>query len=567
MLPKLSKFLSVAAALTVASAVPGDRPHANFLRKPSIPIVPIQQTGPVTSRNGTMLPPYNTTYTFQQLIDHNNPSLGTFTQRYWHTYEMYETGGPIVLFTPGEANAAPYFGYLTNATINGQIAQQENAAAIVLEHRFYGLSNPFPNLSVQSLKLHTIQQAIDDLEYFANNVVLPMPNGDKLKPDTTPWILVGGSYSGALTSWTMVNKPGLFAVGYASSAVVEAILDFWQYFEPERLFMPANCSADVEAVIAHIDQVFTGKDQKSIQSIKSSFGMGDVTHLDDVAGALRNNLWDWQGLSLSAGPGTQFFDFCDALEVKDGVIAPATGWGLDHALAAWSSYWKTTYLALICGDLDANDCLGSYNTSQSYWTDTSINNAGRSWFWIVCNEVGFLQEGPPEGHPALVTRLVQPAYDLRQCQQMFPAAFPSPPHVQTARTNNLYDGWNVSISNLFFANGQRDPWRYATVSAPGVAVQSTPSQPIAEGAGYHCADLCMFPLCYAPVSFAPNLPTVTREGLANPTVLAVQSEGLAAMKRWIAAWKPTKTKTRRQLSAQEPGKFKAIQGWFRTPVV
>jgi hypothetical protein len=54
----------------------------------------------------------------------------------------------------------------------------------------------------------------------------------------------------------MVNKPGLFAAGYASSAVVETILDFWQYFEPERLFMPANCSADIEKVIAHIDQVY-----------------------------------------------------------------------------------------------------------------------------------------------------------------------------------------------------------------------------------------------------------------------------------------------------------------------
>jgi dipeptidyl aminopeptidase/acylaminoacyl peptidase len=93
------------------------------------------------------------------------------------------------------------------------------------------------------------------LEYFTKNVVLPMPNGGKLTPATTPWILVGGSYSGALTSYTLVAKPGLFAAGYASSAVVETILDFWQYFEPERLFMPANCSADIERVISHIDQV------------------------------------------------------------------------------------------------------------------------------------------------------------------------------------------------------------------------------------------------------------------------------------------------------------------------
>lgn len=93
-------------------------------------------------------------------------------------------------------------------------------------------------------------------------------------------------------------------------------------------------------------QVFTGSDEKAIQSIKESFGMGDVTHLDDVAGSLRENLFDWQGLSLSEGAGGQFFQFCDAIEVKNGVNAPAAGWGLEHALEAWSSYWTTTYLAL-----------------------------------------------------------------------------------------------------------------------------------------------------------------------------------------------------------------------------
>jgi alpha-beta hydrolase superfamily lysophospholipase len=76
------------------------------------------------------------------------------------------------------------------------IAQQQNGTTIVLEHRFYGLSNPLPDLSVKSLRLHTIQQAIDDLEYFAENVNLPMPSGDSLTPDKAPWILIGGSYGG-----------------------------------------------------------------------------------------------------------------------------------------------------------------------------------------------------------------------------------------------------------------------------------------------------------------------------------------------------------------------------------
>lgn len=96
-------------------------------------------------------------------------------------------------------------GYLTNATINGQIARQQNGATILLEHRFFGFSNPYPDLTVASLQFLTIQQAIDDLEYFANNVKLPMPGGDQVAPGQAPWVLVGGSYSGALTSYTMVK--------------------------------------------------------------------------------------------------------------------------------------------------------------------------------------------------------------------------------------------------------------------------------------------------------------------------------------------------------------------------
>jgi hypothetical protein len=200
---------------------------------PAIPLISAVDE-PVTSHNGTVLPPYSTTYYFDQLIDHNNPLLGTFKQRYWHTYEYYEpgalkecsdcfiyvnylsTGGPIILTTPGESNAngklvppynfsrificetvTGYYTYLTNKSINGLIAQQQNGSTIVLEHRFYGLSNPFPDLTVKSLRYHTIQQAIDDLVYFAQNVTLPMPNGDKVTPDKAPWILIGGSYSGA----------------------------------------------------------------------------------------------------------------------------------------------------------------------------------------------------------------------------------------------------------------------------------------------------------------------------------------------------------------------------------
>ena len=238
---KAVSCLLILAVSTWASRLSNGRSHANMAPVPIVPIIAHDSSKPVTSSNGTELPPLNTTYYFDQLIDHNNPSLGTFKQRFWHTAQYYETGGPIVLLTPGEDNAerkSPqmpmkhcfllYLGlscsnlwlmitptqivytfFLTNETFNGQIAQQQNGAMIVLEHRYYGLSNPFNNLSTASLQFHTIQQAIDDLVYFANNVKLPQPDGGDVTPDKAPWVLVGGSYSGKSKQECFLNKIGV----------------------------------------------------------------------------------------------------------------------------------------------------------------------------------------------------------------------------------------------------------------------------------------------------------------------------------------------------------------------
>jgi hypothetical protein len=74
--------------------------------------------------------------------------------------------------TPGEANAQGYDGYLTNVTINGQIAQQHNCATVVIEHRFFGLSNPKPDLSVSSLSLLTIDQGMSHCVAWLSDCVL-----------------------------------------------------------------------------------------------------------------------------------------------------------------------------------------------------------------------------------------------------------------------------------------------------------------------------------------------------------------------------------------------------------
>ena len=74
---------ATASALTLKTMPP----------RPSIPEVPVPE-GPFFDIAGKSLPPLNQTYYFDQLVDHNNPRLGTFKQRYWHTWEFYRPGEP-----------------------------------------------------------------------------------------------------------------------------------------------------------------------------------------------------------------------------------------------------------------------------------------------------------------------------------------------------------------------------------------------------------------------------------------------------------------------------------------
>jgi hypothetical protein len=253
---------------------------------------------------------------FQQLIDHSNPSLGTFPQRYWWNSNYYAgPGSPVVFFTPGEDAADFYTGYLTNVTISGQFAQAIGGAGVLLEHRYWGTSSPFSNLTTENMQYLTLENSILDTTYFANNVRLPFDINGTSSPSNAPWIFSGGSYSGALSAWTQAKAPGTFWSYHASSAVVQAIDDFWQYFAPVQHGMPKNCSADVIKVIKHVDRILTNGTDKAKQALKAKFGLQDLVHDDDFASAIENGPWGWQGKDFAVGY-TGFDEFCDYVEVS-----------------------------------------------------------------------------------------------------------------------------------------------------------------------------------------------------------------------------------------------------------
>ncbi|KAF7719783.1 Serine carboxypeptidase [Penicillium ucsense] len=476
--------------------------------------------------------------TFEQLIDHKNPGLGTFSQRYWWSSEWWAgEGSPVILFTPGESAADEYTGYLTNRTLTGRYAQEVKGAVVMIEHRYWGESSPYAELTTENLQALTLENSIADLNYFARNVELPFDTNGSSNAQNAPWVMSGGSYSGALAAWTESTAPGTFWAYHASSAPVEAIYDYWQYFSPVQQGMPQNCSRDVSRVVDHIDKINKSGNEKKMQELKDMFGLGDIEHFDDFASALENGPWLWQSNTFYTGY-SGFFQFCDYVENVDaghGKIPGHDGVGTKKALEGYAKWFKSVYLPGACAnygywsDPMSTDCFNTYNASSPIFTDVTLKNTvDRQWQWFLCNEPFFYwQDGAPSHVQSLVSRSVDAKYWQRQCSLYFPEVngftFASAKGKDAEDVNQKTKGWDLTdTTRLIWANGEFDPWRTSGMSSeyrPGGPLKSRPSAPlnIIPG-GFHCSDL------------------ILKNGAVNAGVQKVIDAEVAQIKTWVAEY-------------------------------
>ena len=117
-------------------------------------------------------------------------------------------------------------------TLTSFISHHNGLQIIALEHRFYGESRPTKDLSTESLKFLTSQQALSDLAVFVEYIKDFNMNEKDLK-STPPLelrfsttlskvIVFGGSYPGNLAAWFKLKFPSLAIGSIASSAPVYA---------------------------------------------------------------------------------------------------------------------------------------------------------------------------------------------------------------------------------------------------------------------------------------------------------------------------------------------------------
>ncbi|KAK0643964.1 serine-type peptidase-like protein [Cercophora newfieldiana] len=467
--------------------------------------------------------PFNGWGTFDQLLDHAHPDLGTFKQRYWYGTEFWKgPGSPIIVTTPGEQSAEDFnTTYLGTKRLSGVFAKELGGAVIVLEHRYWGESSPFDTLSVKNLQHLTLNNSIKDLSYFAKNLVLPFDPSGGSSPAEAPWIFSGCSYAGGLASWSSVLDPGTYWAYHASSAVVQSIEDFWTYFVPVMEATPQNCSADLQAVITHVDETLLNGSPKVKADLKAKFKLEDLTDAD-FAGALEWGTWTWQKAqfhtikSQGSSPYHQFCDYVENMYLREKnsyvrKVPGPEGVGLQKALDGYAQWMTNILLPSFCESYRYPEFQGSMNTlclqqqnrSNPLFTDLAVNNTGnRQWNWMLCNQpFEWWQTGSPPDLPTLVSRYVNVDYWRSQCEYWFPleADFNSSYTYSLARGKDATDvnaftgGWLATNSTrIMHVNGELDPWRGATLSAidrPGGPAKSQGGRVVKllKG-GTHCSD-------------------------------------------------------------------------------
>ncbi|OKL62721.1 hypothetical protein UA08_01895 [Talaromyces atroroseus] len=503
---------------------------------PKIPVAP-------AAASSSQADSYYSTGYFEQLLDHENPELGTFSQRYfWDTQYWNGPGSPVVLFQPGEASADGYQGYLTNETLSGLYAQEIGAATLILEreslirYRYWGESSPVDVLTPKTMQHLTFKNALADTVNFAKNVQLPFDTTNQSSPDNVPWILVGGSYSGAQAGWVAATLPGTFWAYHASSAPVEAIWNYWQYFVPIQERLPQNCSTDLVNVMGYIDGILTGSNETAKQDLKNSFLLGDLRD-DDFAEALAGG--PYLGQTTAWQEAGEIYEFCDYLEnvhATPAVNATAKGVGVTKALQGYIQWWTTQYFPGSCASYGywtgeyETACYDSYNSSNPIYADESLDNvADRQWVWLCCNEpYGAWQDGAPDGTPSIVSRLITDDYFFRTCGTYFQPddgyTYASYYGKRPNSVNAWTRGWSGTTERVIWAQGQYDPWREETVSSdfrPGGPLTSSEPNPIFIMANAsHCYDLL-----YS-----------NAEG--NAGIMEVVQQELKQMRTWVEEFKP-----------------------------
>lgn len=132
------------------------------------------------------------------------------------------------------------------------VAQKLNALMFTLEHRFYGESMPAPLTDRETLSTLAIDTVMEDLAAFITYINQQIGNDN----GQHQWVVIGGSYAGALSAWFREKHPELAAVSWSSSGVVNAIFNFTAFDQQIVEDVDTECYNALRAVTSAFEDAW-----------------------------------------------------------------------------------------------------------------------------------------------------------------------------------------------------------------------------------------------------------------------------------------------------------------------
>jgi len=406
---------------------------------------------------------------FEQIRDHFNAIDGrTWSQRFWENMEHYKVGGPAFIMIGGEGEASP--GWLNYGQWY-KWAEENNAAMFLLEHRYYGQSQPTENLTTYEMTFLSSRQGLEDLGHF----MTAMNDKHNL---TGSWITFGGSYPGSLSAWMSLKFPHLVAGSVSSSGPLFAKLDYFEYLQVVADALDTTgpgCNLAMTEAITAIEVLI--EDQDKWEDLSSMFRLCetlDGSNNMDVTSFMENIIFSVAGVVQYNGHYEEdIFSICRIMTdesigepikrlaaVNDVMLGSDEDLCMDTSYASWLEYLSNT----------------SWDGQNDGW---------RQWIWQTCTEFGWYQTTNQTS--GVYGHSVPLEFSEQTCRDVFGELDFGHENMEkyVATSNIEYGGFEPSVNNVVFVHGSIDPWHAMGVledlheAAPSIYITGTS----------HCADM------------------------------------------------------------------------------
>lgn len=392
---------------------------------------------------------------FKQLVNPQDAKdARTFDQRYFlNSSNATAQNAPVLFFICGESTCSA--SDLGGAT--AEYARKLGAHRIALEHRYYGASQPFPTLSTANMQYLTVENALLDLARFQRWAQTEL----KL---TGPWIVIGGSYPGALSAFYRHKFPELAIGSLASSAPVEAKENFSEYDAAVATAAGPACAAKMRDVVAALESSLDKPEELAkYKALFKSESIDDpVEFLYVVA--------DMGAIAVQYGFQEEL---CNSL---------ATG---SDPVQAYADVGNQLFAMFgLTPEMDSSKGVVSENP-QDYMAVWGM----RQWLYQSCTQFGFWQVANSDPNLTARSHLIDLAYHRRLCAKVFGMPIVAQPDDLNKSFYEPMRAASSATSNILLINGSNDPWSHLSLTAERNNNNNTNLDLYTIAGGSHCTDL------------------------------------------------------------------------------